>query len=444
MMASRQISYNEAKRSAFWLFLIGCFSLTQLKLGAKIGISELGCLLAMPFIFPRDYALYRKDGVSIYFNLLLLWIAGALFSDFYNSSRFVQVIRGFSVPLLVFSCSVCIYHFLRYHPENLKWLLFGIAVSSVISIFVFQRGTAGDLAAEGDMSGAIEAMVSYKLFWANLIETWLVLPIQVMYIKLSGAYVIPALIGVAFVNAMSGGRSAFAVSILTLLLVLIGGKRVETMRRIRRYLPILIFVMMCFAALAKYAYSYAATHGYLNEAETAKYEKQTARGSDMKSLIIAGRGDFFIGLFAALDRPFIGHGSQAFDIYGYEDEYLKRYGTDQEHSDYMKAMAMGRLRTIRAHSHVICYWMWHGVAGLLFWVYVFYLVIQTIHKRMDLVPEWFGFLAIALPAFLWDYFFSPFGLRVSECTFFCALLVLVRIERIRKRGLVIRHEWGVP
>lgn len=435
MYSDKLISKPKEKRDAFWLFMIGCFSMTQLKFGAKIGISEAGCLLAMPFIFMRDYVSYRRDGVSMYFNLALFWIAGALFSDLYNHSLFAQVIRGFSVPLSVLACSVCIYHFLRRNPANLKWLLFGIAVSSVISIFVFQRGSAGDLAAEGDAVGAIEAVVGYKLFWVNTIKTWLVLPIQTMYLKMPSIYVVPAMLCVAFVSAKSGGRSAFAMTVLGLALLLIGGKRVEKMGRIKRFLPILILVMMGMMGIIKSAYSYAAAHGYLSEEETIKYQRQTAKGSDFKSLLMAGRGDFFIGLIAALDKPIVGHGSRAMDYHGYERDFIERYGTIEEVERYNKNVAQGYLHGIRAHSHVISFWMWHGLAGLLFWVYIFYLAVQTIRKRMDLIPEWFGFLAIALSEFMWDYFFSPFGLRVSGCAFFCAMLILVRVERMKKQGI---------
>lgn len=434
-MFKRQTISRRASQEAFWLFMIGCFSMTQLKLGAKIGISEVGCLFATPFLFFRDYPLYKRDGVLSYFTLALLWLAGALFSDFYNHSSFEQIIRGFSVPLTVFACSVCIYHFLRRNPDNLKWLLFGIAVSSVISIFVFQRGSAGDLAAEGDMSRAIESVVGYKLFWVTTIKTWLILPIQTIYLKLPSVYVIPAMICVAVVSAKSGGRSAFAMTILGLALLMIGGKQVVKMRRIKRFLPILILIMVGMMSAIKSAYSYAATHGYLSDAETVKYQRQTTHGSDIKSLLMSGRGDFFIGLIAALDKPLVGHGSRAMDFHGYERDFLQKYGTLEEVDRYNKNIAQGYLHGIRAHSHVISFWMWHGLAGLIFWVYVFYLVVQTVRKRIDLIPEWFGFLAVALSEFLWDYFFSPFGLRVSECALFCALLVLVRVERMRKFGL---------
>lgn len=427
-----QKDLRTTKRDAFWLFMIGCFSMTQLKLGAKIGISEAGCLFAMPFIIMRDYVGYKKDGVMLYFNLLLLWILGAIFSDWYNHSIFEQFMRGFSVPLLVFSCSVCIYHFLRRYPDNLKWLLFGIAVSSVISIFVFQRGRGGDLAADGDLAGAVEAVVGYKLFLSNTIKTWFLLPIQTMYMKLSVLYIVPAMIAVAIVNALSGGRSAFAVSILAFCFVMIGGKRVESIRRIKRFFPMLIMLLLCLMFIVKYVYSYAAQHGYLNDAETGKYEKQTAVGTDIKSLLLAGRSEFFVGLFAALDKPFVGQGSQPLDFYGYGEDFLRKYGTEEEVKRFLRAKAQGMFPRISSHSHIICYWMWHGVTALAFWLYIFYLVIVTIYKRLTLIPEWFGFLAIAFSDFLWDYFFSPFGMRVSECAMFCAMLVLIRVERLRR------------
>lgn len=430
------VSNRESRSAAMWLFLIGLFSQTQLKLGAKIGISELGCCLTALFLFVRDYVSYKREGVAIYFNLLLVWMLGALFSDFCNNSFFEQVIRGFSVPLAIFSVSVCIYHFLRKNPNNLKWLIFGIALSSVLSIFIFQRGSAGDMAAEGDIEGAIERVVGYKLFWTNMIKTWLDIPVQTLYLKMPFFYVVPALLTVAIANFIGGGRSMFAVSILSLLLVIIGGKKVTTMTRVRRFFPLIGCAMIVAMVAVKGIYSYAASHGYLNEYETAKYQRQTAQGSDAKSLLLAGRSDFFIGLFAALDKPIIGWGSQALDIHGYERDFLDKYGTIEEIEEFKKRYVKGYVHAIRAHSHVICYWMWHGVAGLAFWLYILWLVIQTIRKRLAYVPEWFGYLAIALPEFLWDYFFSPFGLRVTECALFCALLVLARIERMKKLGMM--------
>lgn len=424
------------KKGAFWLFLIGMFSMTQIKVGAKIGISEAVCCLVGPFLFLKNYIQYKRDGVILFFNLLLLWMVGAIISDLYNHSCIEQVIRGFTVPLTLFCVSVCVYHFLRKKPGNLKWILMGIAVSSVLSIFVFQRGLAGDMAAEGDISGALDRVMGYKLFWSNQVKTWCSLPVSGWYLALPRLVLVPMLLLIAFANMSAGGRSAFAVSVFSLLIVLVGGRTVTSIKALKRYFPLIVLGCCLSAILLKVGYSYAAEHGYLNEVETIKYQKQTANGTGFMSLIKSGRGDFFIGLDAALDKPIVGHGSQAMDYHGYEKEFVSRYGSDLERDIYMSLEMQGYLRTIKSHSHIICYWMWHGVSALIFWLYLLWLLVVTFQKRLHYIPEWFGYLALSIPAFAWDFFFSPLGLRVDECVLYCAMLVLLRFERLQKRGVI--------
>lgn len=429
---------NPDKRGAFWLFMIGLFSMTQIRIGPKIGISEIFCCLVAPVLFFKSIPMLRRDGVLLYFNLLILWMFGALFADFYNKAAFIQLIRGFSVPVTIFVSSICIYVLLRKYPHNLKWILIGIAASQVLSTFVFQSGTAGDFAAEGDMARAIEAVVGYKLYWSNMAVTWFSLPVKCWYEAVPAIYTYPALIAVAVINAVVGGRSAFAVSALSIFLVLLGGKTDESIRKVKKKIPILLIGMCLIAVLAKLGYSYAAKHDYLSEEETRKYYKQTSKGSGFLSLLMAGRSEVFVGLIAALDKPIIGQGSQALDTYGYQYDFLAKYGTIEEIDRYARDQVRGSLSTIPAHSHVICYWMWHGIFGLIFWVYIFWLVIQTVRKRLGIIPEWYGYFAIIIPSFLWSYFFSPFGARVAESTLFCTFLILIRLENLRKRGVVWR------
>lgn len=439
MYFGEYVSKRAAKSAAWWLFLIGLFSQTQLRLGAKIGISELFCCLIAPFLFLSKYAEFKRDKVTLYFWLLIFWIFGAILSDCINGSFAAQVIRGFSVPVTVFSVSVCIYYNLRKNANGFKWLLFGIACSSVLSIFVFQRGRAGDLAASGDVSAAIDSVLNYKLFWASMLTTWLTLPLFFAYQKIPRILVVVIMLGLAFFNLTIGGRSMFLIAVFSIVLILYGGNTIEKMRRMKKVFPILIIVFLCVGLTVKVVYQYAVKEGYMGEAEIGKYEQQTQKGTGVFALLMSGRSDFFIGLMAALDKPLIGQGSQALDYYGYSEKFLEKYGTEEEilrHIKY-KNFVKGAVTPILAHSHIICYWMWHGVTALLFWLYVFYLSVITLKKRMHYIPEWFGYFAVTLPAFFWDYFFSPFGLRVSSCALYCAFLYLVKIENDRKRGYVM-------
>ena len=75
-----QMNPRITKRDAFWLFMIGCFSMTQIRLGAKIGISEIFMVLAAPIVYFKNFRYYRQDGMMPILYLLFLWFLGALYA----------------------------------------------------------------------------------------------------------------------------------------------------------------------------------------------------------------------------------------------------------------------------------------------------------------------------------------------------------------------------
>jgi hypothetical protein len=222
------------------------------------------------------------------------------------------------------------------------------------------------------------------------------------------------------------------------MLIVVGGRGIEGMKSIKKRFPIIMIFVLITGMFAKVSYKYAVKEGYLGDAEIEKYAKQTEKGTDILSLIISGRVEFFIGLMAAVDKPLIGQGSQALDLKGYRGYYIGKYGTAEEVERHLRLERAnsGFYATIPAHSHLICYWMWHGVTALIFWIYVLYLAVITLRKRLHYIPEWYGYFVISLPVFFWDYFFSPLGLRVNESALYCAMLYLIKIDNDRKRGYV--------
>lgn len=424
---------KSSKMDAFWLFLIACFSMTQIRLGAKIGISEIFMVLLAPFLYFKNLRYYRSDGMLTMLNLLLLWILGALFADWYNDAVPFQYWRGFSVPVMIFSTVVCIYNFLRRDIRNFKWIIFGLACSTVISTFVFQRGAAGDLAAEGDISGAIERVMSYKLFWLLMIQTWVLLPIQVFYMKLPFIISLTSVLFASLIAALSGGRSAMLVSLMSFMLIFFARRSVQSMGSIKRYLVFILIILSLVGVGVKYAYKYAFAEGMLNETETAKYERQTSTSDSILGLLMSGRSAFFIGLRAIIDKPIIGHGSWALDDNGYAAEFLNKYGSDLDRLQIARAQREAAMTIIPSHSHIVCYWLWHGISGFLFWAYVIFLAARTFSKNLHIIPEMFGYWAVVLPAFFWDVFFSPFGLRTGECAMFVLMVLTNKIAKIARR-----------
>jgi len=430
------LSTNASRGAAVLLFLIGLLSQTQVSLGGKLGISEFVMVLFAPFAFFKNLSLLRRDGVLLYFWLILLWLGGAIFVDLYRSNYILFMLKGIAVPITVFANSICVYVLLRNNFSNLRWFLLGVAISGVISIFIFQRGGAGDVAAEFGMEAGMEKVVSYKLFWVFQLTTWLTLPIVMNYLKCPKWYMIIVVIFMALFNLYSGGRSMFLSAALTLLMIVLAGKSRQSIALIKRHVGLMLVLILILGVVVKFGYDYAARHRYLSEAEQAKHEKQTAQGSGFLNLLMAGRGDTFIGLFAALDKPILGHGSVAIDDHGYILDFLRKYGTERDYQMVRTARDKYGVYRILAHSHIVCYWMWHGIFGLIFWLYVIYLSVKTILQRLHIYPAWYGYFAVSLPMFFWDVIFSPFGKRVEYSALFVTFLLVANMERMQRKGLI--------
>ena len=421
-------SEREGRRNAVYLFLIGLFSQTQVNLGGKLGISEFAMITVAPFLFVKNFNLLRIDKVLLFFSLILLWLSGAVFVDVYSKNYFNLAMRGIAVPITVFANCLCIYVLLRGKIDNLKWFLLGQAISCVVSIFVFQSGTAGDLAAEYGMGAGIERVVGYKLFWTNIAKTWLTLPIVAWYLKTPRVYSLLVLLFLSLFNLVSGGRSLFIVMCVSFLIVLVGGKTKQSLAFMRKHIVTMLLLLGVVMYIGKSTYKYVAKSGMIGDYEASKYEMQTKSGEGILQILMSGRREFFIALKAALDKPIIGHGSLARDEGGYVLDFVTKYGSDDELRMSLKAHEGTRMFLIPYHTHIMTFWMWHGIFGLLFWTYVIWLAIKILFRNMDVCPSMFGYFAVIIPAFIWDVLFSPFGSRVWYSAFFVVMLLVSHLR----------------
>lgn len=91
---------------------------------------------------------------------------------------------------------------------------------------------------------------------------------------------------------------------------------------------------------------------------------------------------------------------------------------------------------IPSHSHIVCYWLWHGVFGLVFWGYIIFIAVRTFMYKLHVFPDMFGYWATTLPDFFWSVLFSPFGLRTGESLLF-VMMVLVHNVEMRNKGKIL-------
>ena len=150
--------------------------------------------------------------------------------------------------------------------------------------------------------------------------------------------------------------------------------------------------------------------------------------------------EFFVGAYACMQRPIVGYGPWAIDEDNYYGAFLEKYGTDDDYKNYIElekwwqtAVGISWQRLIPGHSHIIGFWLWYGIFGLIFWLYVLSQVVRFLRKDVATVPQWFGFLAVSLPTFLWHVFFSPLTGRVATGMFLVALMMTraIRMGRVQ-------------
>ena len=88
-------------------------------------------------------------------------------------------------------------------------------------------------------------------------------------------------------------------------------------------------------------------------------------------------------------------------------------------------------RLISAHSHITSFWLYFGIAGLLYWLYVLYVIFRYVKEDCWIVPQWFFWLAAGTPALLWSIFFSPFHSRFGLPLMIVAMLMCRAIREGR-------------
>jgi hypothetical protein len=430
---------NINTRDKVSLFIVGVFSMTQINVIGWIGISELVLFALAPILFVRNWALLKRHGFTTILWLVIFMFMGGMVANWMNQIPFHDSARGLASVYAIFAVIVCLHHFLWRNIDNMKWLLLGIAISSVVCTFVFQPGFDRYDYVSGQMLAGSEAMenrMGYSLFWFAQLGTWTLLPIQTLYLSVPTFYVVGVMLCLTvYALLSSGSRSGFGLSILALALLLIGGKRPQSMLRVRRDFLFLCMVGFFFAGGVTAVYKVAVLHGYMGETQYHKYEQQSARGSDLLSLLIGGRTGFFAAFYAAFDKPIIGHGSWALDYKGYYRDFLDRYGTDEEVDEYMKS-AVGRGEAVDylpGHSQIMSGWTSCGIFGLIFWCYILYCCFTTLKNNLAVVPQWYGYFCLALPGTFWGVFFSPFGSRIPSVLVFVACLFAKAVRDGRMR-----------
>lgn len=423
----------------FIWFLMGLGSALQIV--ASLSITEAVVLLIAPFLVFSDYKSMSRHGIAPFFLISLCVVVGGFIACECNVTPSYYYIRGMAVAVLL-PCAIVVSHFLLTKDMNgYKWFFVGLAISMILNTFILQRSVEVSMLAEGVRGeGAVESIMSGPIYWISRLRPMVMLPIEGWYLQTPAAYsfIAPFAFAVFAMVTSASGRSSALTAILGAAFVLLGGTTRQHMKRLMQHGLLLLLLGVIAIFLLNAIYRHVALSGMIGEKAREKYVVQSGGSSSVFQLLLRGRAESIAGYFACIDKPIIGFGPYLVDEKGYIEEFLAKFCDVEDYNQYKRNRAwelkQGILRhRISAHSSVVVFWLQFGIAGLMFWLYSFYVLFRFFKKDMATIPQWFGWLVCGMPALLWDAFFSPFSNRITVPMYIVACLMAraVRLGRFR-------------
>lgn len=419
---------TDTRQSSFLLFLLGLGGVTKIFFIGTLALSELVIFPLAPFVFLKNFSRMKREGFVTFVYMLIMLAFGALVSALWNHSPRTYIIKLLAMFYGFFAYYIVLYALLYKNFKGIGWFYFGLIISSIITIWAFNPQADVSSTGFGYIGQAdVETVVTHQLFWVNKVRGLGQLPIFAAYLKTPLMYSLftpIAFVAFTMLSTVSGRAQSLCV-IMGFVMIAIGRKSRLRMRGIGRHFMkfavLGVIALFCY----KFTYSYAASHGYLGEVARNKYERQTTKGTSALNLLMAGRREFFVALFAVMDHPIIGFGPRAEDSGGYTERFLTKYGADNEDAEYLRYLqycfANGMTPPIPTHSYIMSLWVWCGIVGLIFFIWVFYLVFMHLKHYADAIPQWYGYYALTIPSMVWSSFFNPFGDRHGFALFILTL-----------------------
>ena len=429
------------RRSVWLMFLFGLG--TQLQIVASLSFSELFVLLAAPCWFVSEWPMMKRTGVHVFFIWAILVVLGAIISYVTYGAPLYFAVRRFAMVVVVPCVIVVVHRILRMHMSHVGWYLLGGAISGILCTFVFQKSVEVTTLAGGERGEhAAHDIMRGPIYWLHRISSFVSLAYKGWYLKIPTfvCILLPLALAIFGITQSSSGRGPAIGFMGASVIMLVGGKTMTGMRRMSRHLYLIGLAGLAVIYLFHKGYGYMARSGMLGEQTARKYEGQTKRGNGMLDLLIGGRADSMVCFYAIKDSPILGFGLAPYDTRGYAREFLDKYGAEEDVIQYYSNAAANARRGIveeiafiPAHSQIGSYWVFFGVFGLMFWLYIIFVVIRYMRQDACVIPQWYGWLAASVPAMFWDMLFNPFASRIGTPMFVvaCLLVRAVRMGRLR-------------
>ena len=392
------------ERKDILVFIIGLFSFVKVRVMGTFGISEILCF-GLYLVVANPLLWMKHKGVTNFFLMTMLWLIGVFISDRYNDSNLTNSLKGLFNVVFLLGLIPFVYWALYDKPSRMIYFWIGNAISSLISFYFKQSIDLDEF--------SFDVWRVYAWYYPFIVLS------GILYYKgktLLSCVVIEAF---GFWSLFHMSRNVFLTVTLSVCVILflnsIINKDVSIDERIRLFkrktLP-LLFVLGIGCLGISYTYEYLASNKILGERAYQKYYMQ--KNSELG--LTSGRSDFFRSLYLAKNKPLFGYGSYARNNEGMLESYYIEHNLEYDSFKLKDSMMPG-------HSYLMGGWVYAGILGLIFWLYVLKLIGKYLLNGLLRDNKLIGINVLLTFTTLWNIFFSPFANRLNFL-FYIIMVVL--------------------
>jgi hypothetical protein len=433
-VASRYTEANETRTRGrvfisssadVFTFIFGIATQFSVHFVGELYLAEIALMIAFPiFLVLRGRRVMRPELKAVY-SLMGLWLLGLIVSDVYNHTETHDRMRG-----------VAIIVFYAINILGLSMLLGGNEKRKVIYAIGLMVGSLATVRLQPS-----PAFETYPWKFGYAFGTIMLVMLVASYFYARRRFLVSGLLvlGICIVNLLLNYRSPVLDILVSLVLVYpifperLGAVQILPRTDVARLVVLAVFALAAGEAAGAMV-TFVTRAGLLDADSQAKNEAQ----SHASNLLQGGRPEFTIGLRAAMDSPIIGHGSWAKDSRYFEMLYdaLVESGEQRESSGDIYTGEDEPL--IPGHSAIVTAWVWAGITGLIFWLYMAWYFLRGMMRVAILRPPLAPYIMWLLISTWWDIFFSPFA---ANRRIMGAFMIVFVADLMKKRMPVVQGPW---
>lgn len=370
-------------------FIAPALMCVEVKIVGRLFGTDILLLAILPLLLRSRWRLLTARLPMTVLRLELLWLAGQVATDLWRRTPFGDLARGWSMIVFGLFHFATLYMLLYGSRQRIVEYALGLAAGGILAFFL-------------DPS-VFAAAYPWKFGFGEPITILVVIAAAAMFSAGSVFASSATLLFAACLNLYIGFRSMAGVCFIALAF-LVMQRESARLSRVSRAATIALGIAVLAAVAGTFKiYDFVATAGLLGFHARQEYEDQSAGEF---GVLLGGRGEIFSSALAIRDAPILGHGSWALDTdYALQGQVMMRaLGYRPLAPDPQAATGL-----IPSHSYLFGAWRDAGIAGAIFWAWVFTIAIRAmfaLFRAAEPLSPLFAFFVVLL---LWDVLFSPYG-----------------------------------